>query len=75
MRTSELQKNFQSNNNMESEVENDEDDSACSDQDLNEINLTNQLIGEVQAFIFITRCQIFEFYQVNQLVNANIIMA
>ena len=48
----------------------EEDESENSEVDLNEINLTNQLIGEVQAFIFVTRCQVYEFYQINELINS-----
>jgi hypothetical protein len=37
------------------------------DADINEINLTNQLIGEVQAFSFLMRWVIYEFYQFKRL--------
>ena len=37
--------------------------SGALETQVNEINLANQLIGEVQGFIFIMRWLIYEFYQ------------
>lgn len=34
---------------------------------LKEINLTNQLIGEVQGFIFVMRWVIYQFYNFRQM--------
>lgn len=36
---------------------------------LDEINMTNQLIGEVQGFIFVMRWLLFEFYGFKKLKN------
>lgn len=38
-----------------------------NDEEVTDINLTNQLIGEVQGFIFIMRWFIYEFYSFKQL--------
>mmetsp|Transcript_17368 Transcript_17368/g.29210 ORF Transcript_17368/g.29210 Transcript_17368/m.29210 type:complete len:574 (+) Transcript_17368:90-1811(+) len=44
-------------------------DGAEEDEEvqINEINLTNQLIGEVQVFMFLMRWLIYEFYQFKRL--------
>jgi len=39
-----------------------EDVDAEENVNVDEINLTNQLIGEVQGFIFVMRWLLFEFY-------------
>lgn len=43
-------------------------------QQLKEINLTNQLIGEVQGFIFIMRWAIYEFYNFKQLEKEHLLL-
>lgn len=43
-------------------------DGAEEDEpDINEINVTNQLIGEVQGFIFLLRWLVYEFYSFKKL--------
>ena len=49
--------------------EDDDDDTP----DITEINLTNQLIGEVQAFVFVMRCQVYDFYGFRQLKDDGLI--
>ena len=43
--------------------EEDDSNSETLNTQVNEINLANQLIGEVQGFIFVVRWLIYEFYQ------------
>jgi hypothetical protein len=38
------------------------DDFDNFEEECKEVNLTNQLIGEVQAFIFVLRWMLYEFY-------------
>ena len=45
----------------------DDSDSRTLETQVNEINLANQLIGEVQGFIFVMRWLIYEFYQFKKL--------
>jgi hypothetical protein len=44
---------------LESEAYENEDDLM---EEAKEVNLTNQLIGEVQAFILVLRLMLYEFY-------------
>ena len=57
-----LQENFARKQEESRNLEGLSDDD-CDEDDEQDINLTNQLIGEAQAFILIIRWLIYEFYQ------------
>jgi len=57
------------------DVGNMEDYDQEEEEDEQDINLTNQLIGEVQAFIFVIRWLIYEFYQFKQLKRDKLLRA
>ena len=61
LKTKMLQSIRQSENQMTTELDDEEE------ENIEEINLTNQLIGEVQGFILVMRWLVYEFYQFKQL--------
>lgn len=75
IRTTQLKSKFRSSNQVSNLESTDTLAHDVDNPDIEDINLTNQIIGEVQGFIFVMRWLVYEFYNFKYLKSEGYLQA